>query len=113
LARVCTCISFGLLMLIAVSLLTSPFTQGVWTWDRFLHGGQDFESGVLLILVSFCLLLVLSQLFKRAVSLVLAAFSLSSRTSEDPAVQGRGAICRRAGGDLSPPARNYRLPLTI
>src|SRR5947208_506603 len=42
LARVCTCISFGLLMLIAVSLLTSPFTQGVWTWDRFLHGGQDF-----------------------------------------------------------------------
>jgi hypothetical protein len=112
LARACTCISFGLLVLTAVSLVTSPFTQGVWTWDRFLRGGQDFESGVLLVLVSFCLLFLLAQLFKRAVNLVLAAYNLSARTRGGPAVQGLGPVSRRAG-DLSPPARNYRLPLTI
>jgi len=112
LARACTGISFGLLILTAVSLVTSPFTQGVWTWDRFLHGGQDFESGVLLVLVSFCLLLVLAQLFKRAIDLALAAYSLSARTCGGPAVLGPGTISRRAG-DLSPPARNYLLPLTI
>jgi hypothetical protein len=112
LARAFTCISFGLLILTAMSLVTSPFTQGVWTWDRFLHGGQDFESGVLLVQVSFFLLLVLAQLFKRAVDLALAAYSLSARTGDEPAVQRLDTISRRAG-DLSPPARNYRLPLTI
>lgn len=34
-----------------------PVTQGIWSWDKFLHGGQDFELG-LLIIVS-CLGLVL------------------------------------------------------
>ena len=43
-------------------MVTSPLTQEVWTWDRFLHGGQDFESGVLLVLVSLCLVLLLAQL---------------------------------------------------
>ena len=112
LTRACTWISFGLLILTFVSVVTSPLTQEVWTWDRFLRGGQDFESGVLLVLVSFCLLLVLAQLFKRAIDLALAAYSLSARTCGGPAVQGPGTISRRAG-NLSPPARNYRLPLTI
>jgi len=37
--------------------MTMPITQGLWSWDKFLHGGQDFELG-LLIIVS-CLGLVL------------------------------------------------------
>ncbi len=48
-----------LLSLATVVMVLMPWTQQVWTWDRFLHGGQDFETGVLLILTSLCLLLVL------------------------------------------------------
>lgn len=35
-----------------------PVTQGIWTWDKFLHGGQDFELGLLLIITCLCLLLL-------------------------------------------------------
>jgi hypothetical protein len=112
LKRACTWISVGLLILTAVSLVTSPLTQEVWTWDRFLHGGQDFESGVLLVLVSLCLVLLLPQLIKWAAEVVLAAFSLQARICSQPAVRQPGAI---SGGveDLPPPlARNYRIPVT-
>src|ERR1700757_4884805 len=92
LARACTWISFGLLILIAVSLVTSPLTQQVWTWDRFLHGGQDFESSLLVLLVSLCLLLLLAQHFKQAVPLALAPWSRMARASNGPAVAGPAAI---------------------
>jgi len=113
LTRACTWISFGLLILTFVSVVTSPLTQEVWTWDRFLRGGQDFESGVLLVLVSLCLVLLLAQLITGAADLVPAALSLSECACNRPAVQPPGAISHSAE-DLPPPlARNYRLPLTI
>jgi len=113
LTRACTWISFGLLILTFVSLVTSPLTQEVWTWDRFLRGGQDFESGVLLVLVSLCLVLLLAQLIHRTADLLPAALRLSSRACDRPAVQPPGVISRGAE-DLPPPlARNYRLPLTV
>src|ERR1700757_4324517 len=75
LARACTCISFGLLILTALSLLTSPFTQQVWTWDRFLHGGQDFETTVVLILTSLCLVLVMATVCRQGIKLLLTLWS--------------------------------------
>ncbi len=50
-----------LLMLSAVSLGTMPLTQHLWTWDRFLHGGQDFELGALAVLIFLSLILVLCR----------------------------------------------------
>lgn len=50
-----------LLALTAISLVSMPFTQYLWTWDRYLHGGQDFETGVLLILMALSLVLVLTR----------------------------------------------------
>ena len=113
LARACTLISFGLLILTALSVLTSPLTQQVWTWDRFLHGGQDFESSLLILLVSFCLLLLLAQHFKQAVDLALAAWSRMARASNGPAVEGPAVISSGAADSSPPPVRNYCLPLTI
>jgi hypothetical protein len=65
-ASACTAEGFSrisryLLILIALSLLTMPITEHLWTWDRFLKGGQDFELGALLVLSFLCLVLVLSR----------------------------------------------------
>lgn len=54
-----------LLMLATISVLTMPLTQHIWTWDHFLRGGQDFETGMLTILIILCLAVLLSQLCKR------------------------------------------------
>jgi hypothetical protein len=57
-ARSAVCLGRILLLIVSVELLTMPITQGLWTWDRFLHGGQDFELGLLLILTCLCLVLL-------------------------------------------------------
>ncbi len=67
-----------LLMAIAVSLITMPLTERIWTWDHFLHGGQDFEFTALAILATLCLVLVLAQHHKQSVDLLLAARRLFS-----------------------------------
>ena len=57
----------SLLSLCAISILSMPVTQYLWSWDRFLHGGQDFESGILMALTFLCLALVLLKQCKRNV----------------------------------------------
>lgn len=54
------------LLLVCTLLVAMPWTQHLWTWDRFLHGGQDFETGLLLILTSLCLIPVLVRSCKAA-----------------------------------------------
>ncbi len=66
-ARVATKLGLLLLVLTAISLITTPFTQHFWTWDRYLHGGQDFETNTLLILTALNLVLVLAEGCKRSV----------------------------------------------
>jgi hypothetical protein len=61
-----------LLFLASTLSVALPFTQHIWTWDRFLHGGHDFETNMLLILCTLCLVLVLMQLCRRAVSILFA-----------------------------------------
>jgi hypothetical protein len=73
-----------LLIAISISLITMPLTQHVWTWDRFLHGGHDFEFGMLTILTTLSLVLLLAQLCKQGVGLLLSAFCrLSCYAGED------------------------------
>ena len=61
-----------LLFLASLLLLALPFTQHLWTWDRFLHGGHDFETNMLLILCTLCLVLVLMQVCRRAIRIPFA-----------------------------------------
>jgi len=62
-----------LLWLATISLLTAPLTQHFWSWDHFLHGGQDFETGMLGIVIILCLAVLLSQLCKQLVDSLFAA----------------------------------------
>jgi hypothetical protein len=70
-------------MAIAVSLITMPLTERIWTWDHFLHGGQDFEFTALAILTTLCLVLVLALHCKQSVGLLLAARHLFSLICHD------------------------------
>ena len=71
-ARVLARIGRSLLILVIVSLLTMPVTQHLWTWDRFLRGGQDFELTALLVLSIICLVLVLSKHGKQGIDSLFA-----------------------------------------
>jgi hypothetical protein len=50
-----------LIVLTALLLAVSPWTEYYWDFDNFLHGGQDFEFGLLATITVFCLVLVLLQ----------------------------------------------------
>lgn len=106
-----------LLVLTALCLLASTITQRLWTWDRYLHGGHDFETGVLVILVSFCLVLILMHHCKREID-HLAAATTGSLCITDNNSATRGPLRRIAAASHhinGPPSidRNYCLPLTI
>lgn len=73
LSKLCAQLSRVLLLLVAVELVTMPLTQHIWTWDGFLHGGQDFELGLLMIVVCICLVLLRAQHGKQRLPLLLAS----------------------------------------
>lgn len=70
--RVCLGISRFLLVLTAIELVSMPLTQHLWTWDRYLHGGQDFESNLLIAVTFLCLVLLVAQKSKQCVDRLLA-----------------------------------------
>ena len=69
-------IARALLILTAISLITMPVTQHLWTWDRFLHGGRDFELSTLMILSFLGLVLVLSKNLKQCIDSFLSALCI-------------------------------------
>ena len=58
-----------------------PLTQYFWTWDRFLHGGQDFELGALMVLTNLSLALVLAMICRRGKQLPAPSRLLSGAAS--------------------------------
>lgn len=116
-ARVYAEMSRFLLMLATVVLMASPLTQRIWAWDHFLHGGQDFESSLLMILVALCLVLLLAQHCRQSVKHLLATCPLFSF------ICGEHLLARTAPGDAiagprservpDPSSGNYYLPLLI
>ena len=102
-----------LLVLASVVLIALPFTQQAWTWDRFLHGGQDFETTALLILTSLCLVLVMARGSRQVIQLLLTLWSqlLVRRCSAimQPSRISASGVDRGAG----PPIATYNLPLQI
>lgn len=75
-----------LLIINIVLLIASSFTEHLWTWDRFLRGGQDFELSLLALIAFFCLILVLAQYFRRRMSDLLDRGVGSSLFERDIAV---------------------------
>jgi hypothetical protein len=72
-----------LLILVAIELITWPLTQYFWTWDHFLHGGQDFESCLLVAVMSLCLVLLLAQHIKHQMDKLLMIRRLFRLLSPD------------------------------
>jgi hypothetical protein len=62
-----------------------PWTEYHWHFDGFLHGGQDFELGLLAIITIFSLILVLSRHRRQRVASVFALLRLLP-----PALQAGG-----------------------
>lgn len=93
-----------LLMLTTVQLITSPLTQHIWTWDHFLHGGQDFESSILMILITLCLVLLLAQHCKQSVKRLLATCPFFSSICDDR------LLARTAPGEAITAFRGERVP---
>jgi hypothetical protein len=94
-----------------------PVTQHLWTWDHFLHGGNDFELTTLLVLSFLGMVLVLSRHFRQSLDSLFAALRflsfifcarLQGRTSVD------GAFSLFSTESLpNPPISIYSLPLQI
>jgi hypothetical protein len=71
-----------LLVINAIVLISSGFTEHLWTWDHFLRGGQDFELSLLALLAFFCLILVFANYFRRRVSDLLDRGSVSCQVAD-------------------------------
>ena len=106
-----------LLMLTAILLVTAPLTQYIWTWDHFLHGGQDYELSTLMVLAFLCLVLVLAQHCKQSMDLLFAArrqSSFLSRASLAATIAPAGPLSTLSSGcGASPGLVEFSLPLQI
>jgi hypothetical protein len=67
-SQVCSVGGRVLILLTALLLAVMPWTEYLWHFDNFLHGGQDMELGLLSIVTIFCLVLVLLQDGKQRVT---------------------------------------------
>lgn len=114
-ARVWAKVGRWLLLATFISLMTMPVTQHLWTWDGFLRGGQDFESGVLAILVTLCLVLLLAQHGQQSVSFLLATSYLFSFACpmRAAAVAHSEAVPALRAERKRPASDTYALPLQV
>jgi hypothetical protein len=109
-------LSRGLLLLIAVELTTMPVTQHIWTWDKSLHGGQDFELSLLVIVACLCLALLRTEQSKDDLEFLVAirAFLPNKRPHNIlPLVQSLRWHEHRPEIPTDSPARLFILPLLI
>jgi hypothetical protein len=100
-----------LLLLAAFVLISLPFTQQFWTWDRFLHGGHDFETSVLLILTTLCLVLVLARRGNQCLSLLFRSRGVFCSPSPQSSTLSAPNCRFRAVCAAGPPGRAYNRPI--
>lgn len=117
-ARVCAYVSRVLLLLVAIEVVTMPITQHLWTWDKFLHGGQDFELGLLAIVTCLCFVILRTQHSRQSLGLLLAIGSFLLRMLRSGEGCGGRLVCGRFSSAAEPmPYRNASafgsLPLLI
>jgi hypothetical protein len=89
-SQVCSVGGRVLILLTALLLAVTPWTEYVWHFDNFLHGGQDMELGLLSIVTVFCLVLVLLQDGKQRVTsrVVIRQWQSSVFDQADPPAPG-------------------------
>jgi hypothetical protein len=114
------CVLLGriLVLLSAVLVIVSPWTDYFWHFDRFPYGGEDFELSVLLIVVMFGLVLVLLQHGKKGLIFILALGRWLSSIFQDaglPAPESFGGLIAtfRAPPLPSPALDKYNLPIRV
>jgi hypothetical protein len=68
------CVLLGQILILLTTLLVAvmPVTEYLWTFDKFLRGGQDCEFGLLALAAILCLVLVLSHQRRVVVALILS-----------------------------------------
>jgi hypothetical protein len=74
------CVLMGQILIFLTALLVAvmPVTEYLWTFDKFLRGGQDCEFGLLALAAIFCLVLVLSHQQKEILAFFLSLQSVLS-----------------------------------
>ena len=68
-----------LLLLSALLVAATPWTEYFWDFDHFLQGGQDLEFGLLSILTVLCLVLVVWWHTKQRLGSIVSVLRLASR----------------------------------
>jgi len=115
-ARSAVGLSRLLLFFMAVEAITMPITQGIWCWDKFLHGGQDFELGMLMIVTCLCLVLLRVQESRSRVGwlAVIRALLLSAaKPVHGNSLGGPGSFEHRSEIPSPFPAGVFKVPLLI
>ena len=107
------CLSWVLLPVIAVELITMPITQDLWTWDKFLHGGQDFEIGMLIIVTCLCLTLLRAEQSRCDLDFLLAIRSLHLHKRPRSASLVPCSFELREHRPTIPSMESFNLPLII
>jgi hypothetical protein len=107
-----------LIVLTALLIAVSPWTEYYWDFDNFLHGGQDFEFGLLATITVLCLILVLLQHNKQGVTFWFAlrrwlSVSLPHPDHASPRLSFRLVVASYAGPLPDPKSGSYDLPLLI
>jgi hypothetical protein len=116
-SQVCSVGGRVLILLTALLLAVTPWTEYLWHFDNFLHGGQDMELGLLSLVTVFCLMLVLLQDSKQHVtSMVMIRQWLSSVIDQaDPLAPGSFHGLNMALHAIPPGSSSgtYNLPIQV
>jgi hypothetical protein len=90
------CVLLGQILVLLTALLVAvmPVTEYLWTFDKFLRGGQDCEFGLLALAAILCLVLVLSHQRRAVLALILSLRRVLSSLFQpaDPAARFRPGL---------------------
>jgi hypothetical protein len=107
-----------LLLLSALLLAATPWTEYFWDFDHFLQGGQDLEFGLLSVLTVLCLVLVVWWHTKQRLGSIVSVLQLASRLRGQQDAPASGDRCALpflslALHQTSSPFHSYRPPLLV
>ena len=116
-SQVCSVAGRVLVLLVALLLVITPWTEYFWHFDNFLHGGQDMEFGLISIVTVLCLVLVLLQDGKQHMTSVVAICRWLSSIFEQAAPLIPESFFEFNPANISPPPGSpldaYNPPIRI
>jgi hypothetical protein len=107
-----------LLLLSALLVAITPWTEYFWDFDHFVQGGQDFELGLLSVLTVLSLVLVVWWHAKKRLSSIVSIFCVRSRLHGQQDASDASGCCALALFSLAFhktdfPLHTYQPPLLI